>query len=83
MLVPVLNVTLVPLISNTLFCVVVPLDTLPVEILLIASFNFKNNILPVSVVVKSPSVSAYIKSPALPGSAGLKSIIWFCGFTLN
>ena len=83
MLVPVLNVTLVPFISNTLFCVVVPLDALPVATVLIASFNFKNNILPVSVVVKSPSVSAYMNSPAVPGNAGLKSIIWFCGFTLN
>ena len=59
------------------------MDTLPVAVLAIASFNFKNNILPVSVVVKSPSESAYMNCPAVPGKAGLKSIIWFCGFTLN
>ena len=56
---------------------------LPVAVVAIESFNFKNKIFPVSVVVKSPSVSAYIKSPAVPGNAGLKSTIWFCGFILN
>ena len=75
MLVPVLSVTFCPFISNTLFNVVVPPATFPVAILLTASLILRKITLPVSVVVKSPSVSAYIKLPWFPGNAGLKSTI--------
>ena len=68
------NVTAVSLISNTSFAVTVGFTWEPVIDDGTASAIFKNCILPeVDVVVNPPAVllSVYIKSPTLPGIAGI------------
>ena len=71
-----LNVTVCPL-------GIVGLTTLPVSTVGIASCILRNTILPVSLTVKSPSVSTYTYWPTVPGIPGSKSIIRLLGDIIN
>ena len=68
-----------PLIFKVSPAVACPLITVPLVTLGISLTNFKKIATPVSFVVKSPEPSTfgYIKSPAVPGKPGTKSITPF------